>query len=71
MLSAVLLFTSFPPAEIAAVAWIALIPLFYVLGEVRRPWQGGVVGLIYGMVFFGLFFYYISQYGVLPLVLLA
>jgi len=71
VLSAVLLFTSFPPAEIAAVAWIALIPLFYVLGEVRRPWQGGVVGLIYGMVFFGLFFYYISQYGVLPLVLLA
>jgi len=53
------------------VAWIALIPLFYVLGQVRRPWQGGVVGLIYGMVFFGLFFYYIVQYGVLPLVLLA
>ncbi len=71
VLSAVLLFVSFPPAEMAAVAWIALIPLFYVLGQVRRPWQGGVVGLIYGMVFFGLFFYYISQYGVLPLVLLA
>jgi len=71
VLSAVLLFISFPPAEMATVAWVALIPLFYVLGEVRVPWEGSVLGLIYGMVFFGLFFYYIAQYGVLPLVLLA
>ncbi len=71
VLSAVLLFVSFPPAEMATVAWIALIPLFYVLGQVRRPWKGGALGLIYGAVFFGLFFYYIGRYGVLPLVLLA
>ncbi len=71
VLSAVLLFISFPPAEMATVAWIALVPLFYVLSKVRRPWQGSVLGLIYGMVFFGLFFYYIARYGVLPLVLLA
>ncbi len=71
VLSAVLAFVSFPPAEVSVVAWVALIPLFYVLGRVCGPWRGGVVGLIYGMVFFGLFFYYIGQYGVLPLVLLA
>ena len=71
VLSAVLAFISFPPAEVSLVAWMALIPLFYVLCRMRRPWQGGVIGLIYGAVFFGLFFYYILQYGVLPLVLLA
>jgi len=71
VLSAVLAFISFPPAEVSLVAWIAVIPLFYVLGRMRKPWQGGVIGLIYGVVFFGLFFYYIAQYGALPLVLLA
>ncbi len=71
VLSAVLAFVSFPPAEVSVAAWIALIPLFYILGRVDKPWQGGVIGLIYGVVFFGLFFYYISQYGILPLVLLA
>ncbi|MHC3129147.1 MAG: apolipoprotein N-acyltransferase [Candidatus Bathyarchaeota archaeon] len=50
---------------------MALVPLLYVLGRTSEPWQSAVVGLVYGVVFFGLFFYYISQYGMLPLVLLA
>ncbi len=71
VLSAVLAFVSFPPADLAAVAWVALIPLLYVLGRAGKPWQSAVGGLIYGVVFFGLFFYYIAQYGILPLTLLA
>ncbi len=71
ILSAVLAFVGFPPADLAMVAWVALIPLLYVLGMAGKPWQSAVVGLVYGVVFFGLFFYYIAQYGILPLVLLA
>ena len=69
--SAVLVFLSFPPADLGPLAWFALIPLLYALGTARLPWQGGVTGLIYGGVFFGLFFSYIMRYGIFPLMLLA
>jgi len=71
VLSAILVFISFPPVDLSVVAWGALVPLLYVLGRASKPWQSAVVGLVYGFVFFGLFFYYIAQYGILPLVLLA
>ncbi len=71
LLSAVLVFLSFPPVDLGLLAWIALVPLLYALGCARQPREGGLVGLIYGVVFFGLFFYYIASYGILPLVLLA
>ncbi len=63
-----LAFLSFPPAGFGLLAWFALIPLLYVLGTARRPWEGGLIGLIYGAAFYGLFFYYVARYGVLPLV---
>ena len=57
VLSAFLAFVSFPPADLSVVAWVALIPLLYVLGRAGKPWQSAVVGLVYGVVFFGLFFW--------------
>ncbi len=71
LLSAVLVFLSFPPIDLGPLAWFALIPLLYALGAARLPWQGGLTGLIYGTVFFGLFFSYIARYGIFPLILLA
>ncbi len=70
-LSGVLCYLSFPPADIGLLAWIGLVPLFCALGFSTRPWQGGLVGLVYGAVFFALLMQYISMFGLLPWVVLA
>ena len=71
ILSAVLAYLSFPPADIGLLAWVAVVPLLYGLGLARRPGEGFAVGLLYGVAFFALLMHYIATFGVLPLVLLA
>ncbi|MBN2539148.1 MAG: apolipoprotein N-acyltransferase [Deltaproteobacteria bacterium] len=70
LISGLLLFLSFPKADVGFLAWIALVPLFYALrdidlqGAFRTGFVSGLVynaGLIYWVVFV------VVQYGHLPL----
>lgn len=70
-LSGVLCYLSFPPVDLGLLAWVSLVPLFLALRSTTWPWQGGLVGLVYGVVFFALLLQYISMFGYLPWLALA
>lgn len=53
-LSGLLLYLSFPPAELEYLVWGALVPLFVVLARLR-PWQSLLAGIVLGAVFAGLY----------------
>jgi apolipoprotein N-acyltransferase len=62
VLSGLLLAASFPPLDWGAVAWVALVPLFYVLR--RATWRAGACyGGLTGLTFFLLLFTYLLAYG--------
>lgn len=48
---------AFPPADVTALAWISLLPLFVACSQ-ARPKQGFVLGLIFGIPFMG----YVSSF---------
>ncbi|MBF0569698.1 MAG: apolipoprotein N-acyltransferase [Candidatus Omnitrophica bacterium] len=52
VLSAALLFCSFPPLQFGFLAWVALIPLFYVLDRARTRWVAFGWGYLTGFLFF-------------------
>ena len=70
-LSGLLCYLAFPPADLGVLAWVSLVPLFFALGFSPRPWQGALLGLIYGTVFFALLLQYIAMFGCLPWLALA
>jgi apolipoprotein N-acyltransferase len=62
-LSAVLLFLAGEPAGLGALAWVALVPLFAAVlagGTARR---GSLLGLTFGLVYFGLHLAWIFLFG--------
>jgi apolipoprotein N-acyltransferase len=62
--SGVVLFAAFPPLDLGPLAWFALIPLLFVLTQVR-PVGGLVLGLVFGVSFLGLFAGFMLKYGFL------
>jgi apolipoprotein N-acyltransferase len=69
LLSGLLLFLSFPKFGSGILAWVALIPLFYVLRD-EKPWEGFKTGFLTGLIAHVGILYWIShvvvQYGYLP-----
>jgi apolipoprotein N-acyltransferase len=58
-----LLYLCFPPADLGALAWLALVPLFFALTQVRLA-GGFLVGLAFGLCFCGVLASYMLMYGV-------
>lgn len=72
LFSGLLLFLSFPKFGNGALAWVALIPLFYALRDLN-PWEGFKTGFLAGLVaHVGIIYwitYVVVQYGYLPVYL--
>lgn len=60
--SGLLLYLCFPPADLGPLVWVALIPLFFALTQVR-PWGGLALGLVFGFVFMGMYAAFMLRYG--------
>jgi len=69
LLSGLLLFLSFPKFGSSILAWVALVPLFYVLQD-EKPWEGFKTGFLTGLIAHVGILYWIYhvvvQYGYLP-----
>ncbi len=70
VLSALLMFLAFPPAEINALAWVGLLPLIIGLSQLR-PAQGFLVGWVFGILFMAGISMFIGQFGLFPLAIAA
>jgi len=64
LVSALALFGAFPPLDLGALAWFALIPLFFALTQLR-PRGGLALGLIFGFAFMGLYALFMLNYGLI------
>ncbi len=62
-LSGLLIYLAFPPADVGAVAWVGLVPLFFALTQVR-PLGGLVLGLVFSMCFFLPLSSFMLSYGI-------
>ncbi len=62
-LSGLLIYLAFPPADIGALAWVGLAPLFFALTQVR-PWGGFALGLTFGLCFFVPLSSFMLSYGI-------
>ncbi len=65
LLSSLLIYLAFPPADLGAFAWVGLVPLFFALTQVR-PAGGFVLGLVFGLGFFIPFLTFMTSYGTIP-----
>jgi apolipoprotein N-acyltransferase len=65
IIAAAALALAFPPFDITALAWVALVPLFLACSQ-ARPKQGFVLGLVFGVLFMGYVGSFAGQYGLLP-----
>ena len=61
-LSGLLLSLALPPANLGWLAFLAPIPLLWLVREVR-PWRGALLGLAFGVAYFGAVLYWIWQFG--------
>lgn len=59
------LYLCFPPADLGALAWLALVPLFFALTQVR-PAGGFLLGLVFGLCFMGAYGSFMLTYGLIP-----
>lgn len=65
VLSGLLLAFLFPKFNQFYLAWAALVPLLLVLYFGPSPWRAAGYGLVCGLVFFGVFFYWTGLFGLL------
>lgn len=69
-ISGLVLTLAFPRTDLYPVAWIALVPLFYL--SVRKGWlAAGFCGLAFGLGYFGSLLYWIGLFGAVPWIVLA
>jgi apolipoprotein N-acyltransferase len=61
-LSGLLLSLALPPANLGVLAFLAPIPLLWLVRE-ARPWRGALLGLAFGVAYFGAVLYWIWQFG--------
>lgn len=59
-----LLSLAFPPAGLWPLAFVALVPLFWLLRD-ERPFRGFLLGLIFGIAFYGATLYWILRFGLM------
>ena len=62
LLSALLIYLAFPPADLGPLVWVGLAPLFLALTQVR-PGGGFVLGFVFGLAFFLTFSSFMLSYG--------
>ena len=62
-LSALLLWTAFPPLDLGPIAFIAPIPFFWAIRNVERGPEAATLGFLWGSLFFGMLLYWISVLG--------
>lgn len=60
--SALLLWLAFPPVDWGWLAWGALVPLVLALRPLSRPRQGYLVGLVWGVCFYGVLLWWMQQF---------
>lgn len=65
LFSGLLIYLSFPPADLGPLVWVGLVPLFLALTQVRAL-GGLVLGLVYGLTFFVPFSHFMVNYGTVP-----
>ncbi len=70
LLAALLLYLCFPPADLGPLVWLALVPFFFSLTQVR-PAAGALLGLVFGTCFILLYASYMLTYGVVGCVAIA
>ena len=63
VLSALLLWTAFPPLDLGPIAFIAPIPFFWAIRRVERGSEAATLGFLWGSLFFGVLLYWISVLG--------
>src|SRR5918994_559092 len=66
--SGVLLALAFPSFDVALLALVALVPLLWTWRG-STPARAAFYGFVFGCVFFGTLMYWLSYFGVLPIVL--
>ncbi len=59
--SGVITALAFPMTDVAPLAWIGLIPLFWVLERTPGAWKSSICGLAFGLGFFGTDLYWIYE----------
>lgn len=62
ILSAVLLWLSFPPVDWGWLAWVSLVPLVLALRPATRPRQGYALGLFWGAGFYGILLWWMQEF---------
>ncbi|MGC8782823.1 MAG: apolipoprotein N-acyltransferase [Armatimonadota bacterium] len=62
VLSALLLWLAFPPADWGWLGWIALVPLMLALRSLSHPRQGCLIGLVWGACFYGILLWWMQQF---------
>lgn len=65
LLAAAMAALAFPPVDLGALAWLALVPLLLVLSQVG-PGQGALHGFVFGLVFMGAICWFVQPLGLLP-----
>lgn len=68
--SALATFAAFPPLDMGSLAWVSLVPLLLVLGQVG-PKRGFLCGWVFGGLFIAGTMAYVSKFGLAPWLLLA
>jgi len=72
--SGLLLFLANPPLDAGPVAFVAVVPLLWAVGEwgAHRPRRGALLGFVFGLVYYGLLLHWLIPFGIiawLPLVM--
>jgi len=63
IVSALLMWTAFPPLDLGPLALVAAAPLLWAIRRVERPGEAATIGFLWGTLFFGSLLWWISILG--------